>query len=151
MRDNVGSLIVPPMCATAGFNASQSFAHASSAAVQFNGADAFDTDNMHDTVTNNTRMTVTTPGLYMCTFYAQINTTGVTQFLLGLSINGGAFAESGTGSPVTASAARSSVSGLINATSTSYIEAVVYQESLGSAARNLSSARFTVCWVGRPS
>ena len=148
---DVNNFIVPAFCVTTGFNASQNFAHATSTAVQFSGADAYDTDAMHDPSVNNTRFTVTTEGLYICSFHGQINSTGVTQLLLSLTLSGTGFAESGTGSPITASAARNSVTGIVYATSGQYVEALVYQESAASASRQLSVGRFSMAWLGRAS
>lgn len=150
-KDNVNNLIVPPLCVLTGFNTSQNFTHAAQAAVQFNGADAYDTDAMHDTVTNNTRITINTEGLYACSFYAQINNTGVTQMLVSMAVSGNGFAEMGSGSPISASAARFSVCGIVYATAGQYIESFVYQESTASATRQLAAARFSVAWLGRAS
>lgn len=148
---DVNNFIVPSMCVTTGVNTAQSFAHATFTTVQFNGADSIDTDAIHDTVTNNTRFTCNTTGLYIVTFTAQINSTVVTQYILDLRLN----ATSSIGenaSPLAASAARGSVSALIHLTAaTDYIEARIYQESTGATARTVASARMSLCWIGRQS
>ncbi len=48
------------------------------ATLSFN-AESFDTDNIHDTTANQSRLTVNTPGLYLITAYANFhsNTTGI--------------------------------------------------------------------------
>lgn len=144
---DVNNLIAPAFCVLTAFNGSQNFASGVGSTVQFNGADTYDTDAMHDTVTNNTRVIAQTEGLYACTFYAIINSTAVTQFLVSLLVNGGEFAQSA--SPVSASAARASTSGLIYLTAGQYVEAAVYQESTGGVSRNLLTARLSVAWIGR--
>jgi hypothetical protein len=61
IRDNVSFLANPPACRVS--QAAFSLATSSLTAVTF-GTEAFDTDTMHDTVTNTSRLTFTTAGLY---------------------------------------------------------------------------------------
>jgi hypothetical protein len=63
VRDNVSFLANPPAC-RASHNAGQSVANATLTALALN-IEIFDTDTMHDTVTNNSRVTFTTAGLYV--------------------------------------------------------------------------------------
>lgn len=49
----------------------------------------YDTDNMHDNVTNNTRITIKTPGVYLFTFNGEWQGNGSGPRLAALSVNGG--------------------------------------------------------------
>jgi hypothetical protein len=62
---NVNNYRVPPACAAYN-NATQSIANATAVAVALN-AEYYDTDGMHDTVTNNSRITIATDGIYVVT------------------------------------------------------------------------------------
>ena len=57
VRDNQQLFSAPPSV-KAVRTANQSLAHNTSSALQFNAADAWDTDSFHSTTTNNTRITV---------------------------------------------------------------------------------------------
>lgn len=63
IRDNVSFLANPPACRVT-HNASQSVNSVTETALNFN-TEVFDTDSMHDTVTNNSRLTCVTAGLYV--------------------------------------------------------------------------------------
>jgi hypothetical protein len=62
---NIAFLANPPACRVY-HNATQSIAHATETSLIFNSEDN-DTDTMHDTVTNNGRITFNTAGLYVVT------------------------------------------------------------------------------------
>ncbi len=56
---------VPCCCAIRSSN--QSISAGAVTAIQFNAADEFDTDSMHDPSSNNTKITVNTAGVYLLT------------------------------------------------------------------------------------
>lgn len=62
-RDNLNYLHSPPAC-LATRTAALSITTATFTNISFNGTDIYDTDTMHDPVTNNTRITINTAGVY---------------------------------------------------------------------------------------
>lgn len=65
VRDNVSFLANPPACRVY-HNANQSIAASTETTLAFN-SERFDTNTMHDTVTNNSRITINTAGVYVVT------------------------------------------------------------------------------------
>lgn len=65
-REDHIHMLSPPACRVF-HNANQSIADATETTVAFN-SERFDTDTMHDTVTNNSRITFNTAGVYVVTF-----------------------------------------------------------------------------------
>lgn len=76
IKDNVNNLIVPPACSVYKA-AAQSIASLTETACQFD-TEFYDTDSMHDNVTNNSRITIQTTGIYLLNAYVlwASNTTG---------------------------------------------------------------------------
>jgi hypothetical protein len=148
---NVNNYRVPPMCFTTGVNTSQTLTHAATTSIQFTGADTVDTDDIHNPSSNSDRFTVTTAGLYVATGYLQINTTGITAGLVSLNVNGTVRYENGTSSPLSASAMRMSVSGIMNLAENDIVRFNVYQESSGSVNRNPALGTFGIAWLGQAS
>jgi hypothetical protein len=115
--------------------ASQAVPHATYSAISFDNEE-YDTDGMHDTVTNNSRITIKTPGLYdiKATVLWQANTVG-TRFLYlrkngsGNSITGAIALASSPTSPAYETAQQISATLLLAAGD--YLEVVGYQESGG--------------------
>ena len=147
---DVNNFIVPPMV-SAVRSTNQSINNATATAIQFNAADEFDTDAMHDTSTNNTRITVTTPGVYSFYLFASLEAIAdptTTNPVLELYKNG-----SGIRSvrfPVKNGIdLRMSLSTLAEAALNDFFELYVYQDS--SVAKNVTSARFQAVWIGRTS
>lgn len=64
---NVSFLANPPACRVHKGTGTQSFAHGVAQTITFSN-EAYDTDTMHDTVTNTDRVTFKTAGLYVITF-----------------------------------------------------------------------------------
>jgi len=77
IKTNVNNLIVPPSCRVYKA-AAQSINSGSDTAIQFD-SERWDTDSMHDTVTNKTRITANTAGIYVITGHAMFaaNATGI--------------------------------------------------------------------------
>jgi len=111
--------------------------------------EVLDTDGMHDTVTNNDRITFRTPGIYLVTSYAQWNpavTTGIYRYH-SIRANGGItlVADRKTGA--------SGLSGAEGTTAVTwlfapneYVQHVVVQDSGGALA--LQNAKLTAAFLG---
>lgn len=110
-------------------------------AVQFD-AERFDNDTMHDTVTNNTRITFTTAGAYLVGFhglfaaandyvrcFAVLRLNGVTEIARGPQV-----------STSTAVQAQVAVETMYEFDAADYLEALVYQDNSAAAARNLEQS-----------
>ena len=67
---------------------SQSIANNAAQNVAFDGTEAYDTDSMHDTVTNNDRVTCNTNGLYLFSFYGVFASSATGTRYAQLSLNG---------------------------------------------------------------
>jgi hypothetical protein len=120
--------------------------------LNFNAADIWDTDTIHDTTTNNTRLRPATKGIYVCT--AQMNFAGNAtgtrrvQILLNSAtlIANTEISAVGAGQTALTALAVWQFNG-----STDYIEMQVFQNSGGSlTSPNIGnySTEFGVTWVG---
>lgn len=87
IHDAVNFLLDPPRCQV--FNSvGQAFANgAVAAALNFN-SENYDTDGMHDPVTNNSRITFVTPGLYHLSVYLDLPAATYTIYQVQLRLNG---------------------------------------------------------------
>jgi len=116
----------------------QSITDATVTAVNFDAED-FDYDAMHDTVTNNTRITFNTAGIYVVGFnglfaaandyvrcFAILRLNGVTEIARGAQV-----------STSTAVNPQIEVSTVYEFAATDYLEAQVFQDNSAAAARNL--------------
>jgi hypothetical protein len=74
---DVNNLIVPPFvkCVRSG-----DLSYTNTSDIAWN-AEAYDTDSMHDNVTNNTRITPTTAGIYVFTFSAYFTFSGTSTYV----------------------------------------------------------------------
>lgn len=133
----------------------QSLTSATDTVIAFNAADAYDTDSMHDTVTNNSRLTVNTAGVYHVWGTASFaaNNTGARR--LGIVTGAGAEVCSLQElSPGASTAVTLTVSGTVKLTATAYVELHAYQNSGG--ALNIQNSglfasggpQFGACWLG---
>lgn len=77
----------PPAC-RAKRSANKSIATATTTAIDFTAADRYDTDTMHDTVINPTRITFKTAGLYNVGGNAEWAFNATSFRLLGIRLNG---------------------------------------------------------------
>ena len=114
-------------------------------------SERYDTDTMHDTAVSNTRITITTAGVYVVTFNAEFaaNATGVRT--VGIRINGASFlalnAAPADGAvnpvPVTVATEYKFAAG-------NYIEATAWQDSGGNLNVNSTnySPEFSATWIG---
>lgn len=123
------------LCMTEGIDTSQSVANGTGVALQFNGADILDADNMHSTSTNNTRFVFPSNGIYQVNGGWAINAS--TNAMWCAIVQGGtikAWNGSGSGSSHNG-VAYAGCSTLIYATAGQYVELYGYQTNGSSAAR----------------
>lgn len=152
----------PPACRVY-HNANQSVTDNTVVTLAFN-AERFDTATMHDTVTDNSRITIGTAGVYVVGGHAEIAAgTDYASSWIAIGINGGGtatalalssdgtFTDGGTGVVHSISTAWKFAAG-------DYIQLLVYQNNTANAARNvLASAapgksygcEFFATWIGR--
>ncbi len=113
----------------------QTITDATETTVAFTTED-FDTDTMHDTVTNNTRITINTAGIYAVSFGCEFSgSTAYARIYAKVNLNATTviafeqLAGIGSGSPL---AQRLCMSTLYQFDVADYIEVIVYQSSGGS-------------------
>ena len=132
----------PPAC-RANRTTDQTISNNTVTAVQLNAADSYDTGTTHDTVTNNTRITVPTAGLYQCTFNWTMNTSG-SAMIGDLRVNGTTSWSSVRQD--TSGTVSQLISDVIKLAANDYIEGTVFQFTGGNV--TLSRAALSVVWVG---
>jgi hypothetical protein len=131
----------------------QSISNGTWTAVQLNATDLYDTDSIHDTVTNNTRFTVPTgkDGKWRFTTSGQFASNGTGLRAVGLAKNGTLLAAR-YGQNYRTAIGSGGVGTAMNGTSdlslaaADYIEMYVYQDSGGSL--NLTEAYMTCQFLG---
>lgn len=142
----------PPACRVY-HNAAQLAADATQLVLAFN-SERYDTNGMHDTAVNNSRITINTAGLYLVT--AQVDWAPGTYDYASVAIrlNGATFLAI-TDAPVT-----SGIFGNSRAVATvykfivgDYVETRVFQDNAASAGRNVQaqpnySPEFSATWIG---
>ena len=153
VRDNMLFLANPPACRVY-HNTTQVMADATETVVAFN-SERYDTDSMHSTVTNNSRITFTTGGLYLLTF------NGVLAALTTYSLVYTFFRLNGTTSLGYAGftpTAFSASPNLVNTTvykfaAADYVQVLIYQDNTANVGVNLNSGanyspEFSATWIG---
>jgi hypothetical protein len=123
-------------------NAAQSIANNATAALAFN-SERNDTDTIHDTVTNNSRLICKTAGIYQITGQATFaaNATGIRE--VGIRLNGSTFLADSNKNNVGASIdARLSVTTIYNLAVNDYVELIVFQNS-GASLNVLSAGNYS--------
>lgn len=147
VKADLDFLANPPAC-RATRSAAKSIANAAETFIDFD-AETYDTDSMHSTVTNNTRITINTAGLYLVTFTGQLAAAAtydrIRTFirLNGATNIGGSQAAKTTGSL----APELDTAFVYKFAATNYIEVDVFQDGTG-AAKDLSNPAFTATWLG---
>jgi hypothetical protein len=143
----VNNLIVPPAC-VAGASATLNVANASWTAVTFT-TERFDTDSMHDTSTNTSRFTITTPGIYQISAYVSWSgAVGGSQRDLAIRLNGTSYVAYARG--VVAGGGITNISLAYDLSNGDYVEIAAYQDS--TVTMTVSADRVaSVCWIGRTS
>lgn len=155
IRDNVSFLANPPACRVY-HNANQSLANGAETTLAFN-SERFDTANMHDTVTNNSRITIPTAGLYLLTFSAVWQVAADYQWIYVYPrLNGGTQIGVGTSAaPFNSGSIRhhSLLTTVYKFAAGDYVEIRAAQANSAVAARTLDfigngSPEFSATWIG---
>lgn len=152
IRDNVGFLANPP-AVRALHGSNQSMAHDTITTVTFTATDGFDTDTMHDTSTNPTRITFTNGGLYIVGFHGYLESSNDADYAnVAICKNASGSAEIIDGGPPSLDAASIltiNISGLYKFAAADYITVYIKQKNTAAAARNLifSSGRSPAFWA----
>jgi len=127
----------PPTCRIY-HNTTQSVNDATETVVVFN-SERWDTDSMHSTSSNTSRITFTTAGLYLVGFHGVFQSgTDYIRAFVSVRLNGTTGIGRGS-NPTTAAGPQVSVSTLWKFAQGDYIEFRVFQDNTASAARTLSS------------
>lgn len=151
VRDSVNFLANPPSCRVY-HSAAQTIAHNTPVALAFN-SERLDTDNMHDTVTNNSRITFNAAGLYVITASVQWQAAATgTRYLLIWHNTGANLVLNQISAAGTAESHAMSCTTIYKCASGTYVECRVYQFS--GAALNIQasasySPEFSATWVGK--
>lgn len=131
-------------------NTTQSVSSGSTTTLSFN-SENFDTDTMHDNVTNNSRLTVNTAGVYLITAYAFVASGGVGTYFSVLRVNGATgIASNSFYHRVAATAVYITVSGLWKFAASDYVELRFFQNS-GSSVTVEANPTFSMQWIGSGS
>jgi len=144
----------PPACRVY-HNTTQSINDVTETTVAFN-SERFDTDSMHNTVTNNSRITFNTAGLYEVRFQFQLTSAADYVLIVGVIKANGAASNIATEDFYVGAAgqsARFAVATTYKFAVADYVEARVYQDNTANVARNvLSNAayspEFSAVWMG---
>lgn len=150
VRDNGLFLHSPPACRVY-HNADQSVPNATDTPLAFN-QERCDTDGMHNTITNSSRITFNTAGVYVVTGHVRYapNATGVRQAII--RKNGSTLiAVSQFATPFTRAGTNVFVSTIYKFAEDDYVELVCNQSSGGNLNVTASaeySPEFAVAWVG---
>lgn len=153
LRDNVAFLANPPACRVY-HNANQSFADAGLAGVSFN-SERYDTASMHDTVTNNGRITLNTAGLYLVTLDGHFAAAGDYTEVYGfIRLNNTTYIAQGGPGAATAGGLNVgfNVATVYKFAANDFVTADAVQNNTGGAARNLLasgnySPEFSATWL----
>ena len=137
---------VPPACKA---TRSSDLSFTSATAIAWNSED-FDTDAMHDIVTNSTRVTVNTDGIYIVTLALSMIYTGtLTGANVELMKNGSTFSFTSLQSSRTSDLV-SSYTGITTAVATDYFEAkVTISGATALIVKADTKCSFSAVWVGR--
>lgn len=151
--DNVTFLANPPACRVY-HNTTQSIPHNALTTLAFN-SERYDTDTMHDTVTNNSRITIRTAGLYVVTLGIELaSATDYTRMMAALYVNATTYiAITEVGTTTQSDVHRLAVSTTYKFAANDYIEAQAQHVNAAVAARNATAGanyapEFSATWVG---
>lgn len=135
-------------------NAVQSISHNVVTTIDFN-SERFDTDSMHDNVTNNSRITINTAGLYVVTAVIALEANSdYTELVVILNVNGATQIAAQRAWPNTQSLnPHNTVSTIWLFSAGDYIETTIRQRNGAAAARNTTvsvaqTPEFAATWLG---
>lgn len=151
VRENLSFLQNPPACRVY-HSVNQSAGDGSFVTLAFN-SERFDTDTMHDTVTNNSRITFNTAGLYEVSFNGQLEAGTYIFYQARIFINATSPIAGNSGENEAGAGPLLSCGGLYKFAAGDFITVEVYQDNAASAARNVLvtgnlSPEFSAVWVG---
>lgn len=154
VRDNVGFLANPPACRVY-HNSNQSVNDNTLTLVAFN-SERYDTNAMHDPVTNNGRITINTAGLYIVTFNGRFPAAADYEVAdCHLRLNGSTYIANNSGGRSKAASADLlfGLTTVYKFAAADYIEIQVHQDNTANTARNLEaqgnySPEFSATWIG---
>lgn len=145
---NVGNYRVPPMCRL--FNSATVTPYTTNTAITWN-SESYDTDDMHSTSVNTSRITFQTAGVYLCTATIRTDATTITQGNLYARLNGGATIIGQNFILPTSGASLSQVSSFMYSFAAGdYIEWVSGYVGTGTGSIN-STSHVEALWVGQAS
>jgi len=127
---------------------------ASTAAIQFNTTDAFDSDGLHDPSSDNTKLIIQTAGVYLLTAnvtWASIGIAASSERNTRIRLNGTTII-AGNSHKASSSDNEAVVSSVVTVYALAlldYLEVIVHNGDSG--AQNVSSAAFSAVWLGRSS
>jgi hypothetical protein len=129
----------PPACRVF-HDANQSIPDDTETTVEFN-SERFDNNTMHDTVTNNSRITFTDAGLYLVGFHGRFETRSTYSTTVPfLRLNGTTYIADGTAERNAIVPSSIGVTTLYQFVAADFVEVRVYQNNTAVAARNLLAA-----------
>lgn len=139
----------PPACRVTN-STTQSLTSNVEVAITFD-TESYDTDTMHSTVSNTSRITFNTPGVYVVTAsgtvqanvdnldaYLDVRLNGVTR--IGYGVTSGTYTSGGF--------TRVAVSTQYKFAAADYIEVIAFQKNGAAGARTLASHMFAATWLG---
>lgn len=139
----------PPAC-RAYHNAAQSVANNSPAVVAFN-SERYDTDTMHDTVTNNSRVTLNTAGLYSVTAHGSFASNATGNRYIAIKLNGSIYIAVDLRLAASGQRTDMSIATIYKFAAGDYITVEVYQNSGGALSLD-SVGNYTpelaATWIG---
>ena len=140
----------PPACRVY-HNANQSLTNNTLTALAFN-SERYDTDTMHDTVTNNSRITINTAGLYLLTLSIQFAAdTDYTQNFAAFRVDGATYIAQDASPGM--SDGRVAIATVYKFSATQYVEAIARQINTSAGANDIIvnaqyTPEFTATWLG---
>lgn len=149
IRDNVSFLANPPACRVY-HNAAQALTTAVEASLAFN-SERFDTNTMHDTVTNNSRITFTTAGLYVVTLNVTFASNATGNRVTTIRLNGATYLAYDIRAAVNGDTTNVAVTTIYKFAAADYVEARCFQNSGGNLNVNStanSTPEFAATWIG---
>lgn len=152
IKTNTNNLIVPPSCRVY-HSANQSLSNTTDTTLAFN-SERFDTDSMHDTVTNNSRITIQTAGIYLLSATVSFEANGTGVRVVWLRLNGATKIAQQSAVPPGVNTTDITIQTVYDLAAADYVQVLAYQ-SCGSpmnVTRNANySPEFMAMWMGKSS
>lgn len=142
----------PPACRVY-HSATQSLPDVTDTIVAFN-SERFDTNTMHDTATNNSRITINTAGVYVVSFTGEVESAADYVYVYSyFRLNGATLIAISPISRVGAFGIYTSLSTVYKFAAGDYVQVLIRQDNTANVARNLAavgnySPEFAATWIG---